>query len=129
MEGSLVDEGSDTRLSGRGTVTWTVTSGQVMDCAPQATTSPASAELTGDREGQVLTLDIAYPPAAVALQTFCVGRDGGIAQGGMPSLVEPAPVTIVMENLVAARRMNHPLRQPEPQDGTVVVLVWRRYNQ
>jgi hypothetical protein len=112
MEGSLVDDGSGVKLSGRGNVTWTVTSGRVGDCAPQAASSSSRAELNGEREGEDLILDIDYPPATVVLQTLCVGRDGGVARGGLPVEVVPAPVTLVIADRVEARRMDHRLKEP-----------------
>jgi len=123
-EAGLADDGTG-RLTGTASVQWQVTTSQLEDCQAQSVTTTSQAELTGVREDEEVTLDVAFETANITLPTKCVGSDGGIASGGIPVQVTPKPVTFTVPAPGGGMRGDHVLQGPESMSGFVVVIATR----
>jgi len=123
-EAGLVDDGTG-RFTGTASVQWHLTTSKLLDCEAQSVTTTSEAELTGVREDEELTLDLAFVTANITLPVFCVGSDGGIASGGTPTQMTPKPVTFTVPATGGGTRETHVLQGPETVSGSVVVIVTR----
>ena len=118
----LTDDGTGLHYNGNGSVTWHLTGGQVEDCVPQSVTTTSQAELVGERDGDLLIVDITYLIAAISIPVYCV-RDGEVASGSMPVDLLAEPVSFTVPGSGGGVRETHVLQWPEPEEGFVVAIV------
>lgn len=122
-EAGLVDDGTG-RYTGTGSVTWTVFTSQLLDCDAQSVITTSQAHLTGAREDDELTVDVAFDTANISFPTFCERE--GVAQGGTPVQLTPDAVTFtVPASGGGPPRMTQVLKGPESATGHIVVSVTR----
>jgi hypothetical protein len=127
-EAGLTNDGTG-HYTGTGNVTWQLTSGQVGDCGAQSATTTSEVILNGERDDDQLIVDIDFLAANISLPVYCVGSDGGIASGVTPVQMIPGPVTLTVSSDGGGKRQDHLLKWPEPETGSVVVLVTRVVQQ
>lgn len=122
-EAGLAEDGPG-HYTGTGSVTWTLATDQLGDCNAQSLTTTSQAELTGARDEE-LTVNVAFDTANISIPVYCVGSDGGVAQGSTPVQLTPDAVTFTVPASGGGTRETHVLRGPETVSGFVVAIVTR----
>jgi hypothetical protein len=111
-------------FTGSTTVNWTVTSGQVGDCLPQSVTASSQVDWTGNMDdNNLLVLDANYQTAGISLPVFCVGSDGGVAEGSTPVQLTPDPLQVSVLSDGAVFEQPQVLQGPEAMPGYATIIV------